>query len=417
MIKSWKQSAIAFSAVMTLTATAWSQPAGPTQRLAEATKSAPGGGALNISIWYSFPPAEAAVFGRLLHEYDAKNPYIEIQAKNFSNGAALYRELVTTSTPPTMAMMESSWLPSVQARGRLMPLEQWMPKEQFLFNWSVKGNNYLPLWNATQVGGVQMAMPFCYTTRALIYNPDVLQAAGVKFAPTTWDQVAESAKKIQDKGAGIGFSLTPSMEPEQLSRNLQIMCWQAGGELCDANGVATSPDGANKAVAYLKELTTVKKAAVADPMGGEGVGMMIGTPADYLALRSQGVNVRTAAIPGIDKKTRTTEAQVWSLGMFAVDPAQLYKVRDVAFYILDFQQQLKWAQETPYMAAHLKVFDNPFYRQSRLADHNNLRVFVNVLGSARMVDTSGNANATLERLGKALPLAIKGEKTVQEVLK
>lgn len=416
MKMSWKKSVVTFSAVLTLTATAWAQPASQGQRLADSTRSAPQG-ALNISFWYSFPPAEAVVFDRLLREYDEKNPYIEIHGKNFPSSTALYRELTTTSTPPTMAMMESSWLPSVQARGHLMPLEQWMPKEQFLFNWSVKGNNYLPLWNATQVGGVQMAMPFCYTTRALIYNPDVLQGAGVKFAPATWDQVAEAAKKIKDKGTGIGFALTANPNPENLSRNLQIMCWQAGGELATASGVSPSIDGACKALAYMTDLTVTKKAAVADPIGGDSVGMMIGTPADYLALRAQGINVRTAAVPGIDKKTRTTEAQVWALGMFACDPAQLYKIRDVAFYVLDFQQQLKWAEETPYMAAHLKVFDNPFYRQARLADHNNLRVFVNVLSSARMVDTSGNATATLERLGKQLPSAIKGEKTAQEVLK
>lgn len=416
MTKSWKQTAVALSAVLTLTATGWAQPSLNGQRLADSTKTA-AGGALNISIWYSFPPQEASVFARLLQEYDDKNPYIDIQGKNFPTSAALYSALLSTPTPPTMAMMETSWLPSVQAKGKLMPLEQWMPKEQFLFNWSVKGNNYLPLWNATQVGGVNMAMPYCYTTKALIYNPEVLQTAGVKFAPATWDQLAESAKKISDKGAGIGFALTPNASPDQLSRNLQIMCWQCGGELATATGVSPSLEGVSKAVAYLNDLTIAKKAAVADPVGGDGVGMMIGTQVDYLALRAKGVPVRTAAIPGIDKKTRTTEAQVWCLGMFSCDPAQLYKIRDVAFYVLDFQQQLKWAEETPYLAAHLKVFDNPFYRQARLPDHNNLRVFVNVLGSARMIDTSGNATATLERLGKQLPSAIKGEKSVQEVVK
>lgn len=414
MTSSWKNTAIALTAFATLTAGAWAQPSTP--RLADATKGAPSG-ALNISIWYSFPPAEGALFSQILKEYDDKNPYVDIQAQNFPSSTALYRELMTTSTPPTMAMMESSWLPSVQARGRLMPVEQWMPKEQFLFNWSVKGNNYLPLWNNAQVSGVQMALPFCYTTRVLIYNPDVFQAAGVKFAPATWDQVAEAAKKITDKGAGIGFALAPSSNPEQVTRNFQILCWQAGGDLCTANGVSPSLDAAKQALAYLADLTVTKKAGVTQTVTPDSVGMMIGTPADYLLLRSKGVNVRTAAVPGIDKKTRTTEGQEWTLGMFATDPAQLYKVRDVAFYILDFQQQLRWAEETPYMAAHLKVFDNPFYRQARLPDHNNLRVFVNVLGSARMIETSGNAHAALERVGKQLPAAITGEKSPQEVLK
>lgn len=415
-MKSWKHSVVALSAAMTLAVPAWGDPAGPGARLAQASKGAPSG-ALQVSIWYSLAPGEASVFQRLLSEYDQKNPYVEIEGKNFLSSATLYRELTSGTAHPTMALMETSWLPAVQARGQLMPLEQWMPKEQFLFNWSVKGNNYLPLWNAVQVGGVQMAMPFCYTTRALIYNPEVLQTAGVKFAPATWEQVAQAAQKISQSGAGIGFTLAANANPEHLCRNLQVMCWQTGGDLATSHGVSPSLDGANKALAYLHDLTVTKKAAMADPTSPDGVGMTIGTVEDYLALRARGVNVRTAAIPGVDKSKRTTEAQAWALGMFAVDPAQLYKVRDVAFYILDFQQQLKWAEETPYLAAHVKVFDNPFYRQARLADHNNLRVFVNVLGSARMVDTSGNARPTLERLGKLLPLVIKGEKSAQEVLK
>ncbi|MEW6279582.1 MAG: extracellular solute-binding protein [Candidatus Eremiobacterota bacterium] len=408
------RSAAALAAVVLLGSAASAEPR--TQLMASSTKGAPGG-PLVISVWYCLPAQEGAVFHSFLQEYDQNNPYIEIQARNFPNSAAYYRELTTGAGHPSLALMETSWLPAVAQRGNLMTVEQWMPKEQFLFNWSVKGNNYLPLWNAAQVNGQLMAMPMFFTTRVLIYNPEVLQKAGVKFTPATWEQVAQAAQKVTESGSGWGFSLAAEPSPQSLARNLQVMTWQSGGELATPVGLSRSLDGATRALTFLGDLALTRKSALADPVSGDGVAMLIGTPEDYLKLRQKGVAVRTAALPGPDKKTRTTEAQIWSLGMFGVDPVQLYKVRDVAFYMLDFQQQRRWAEQTPYLAAHVKVFDNPFYRQARLADHNNLRVFVNVLNSARVVDTSGSASITLDNVGRQIPLVMKGQKTVQEALK
>jgi hypothetical protein len=96
--------------------------------------------------------------------------------------------------------------------------------------------------------------------------------------------------------------------------------------------------------------------------------MYIGNVEDYLTLRTTGVPVKTAMIPGFDKFQRISETQSWSLAMFKnVPEKELYKVQELAFFMVEFQQQLRLAEQTPYLAAHLKVFDNPFYRRERLA--------------------------------------------------
>ena len=128
--------------------------------------------------------------------------------------------------------------------------------------------------------------------------------------------------------------------------------------------------------------------------------------------------MKTALIPGFAKFTRTTETQGWALAMFKnVPEKELYKVQELGFFLTDFQQQLRFAEQTPYLAAHLKVFDNPFYRRERLADHSNLRVFLNSIGKSRMVDTSGSQSERYTSVGKTLGSVLRGEKTSLDLVK
>ena len=144
--------------------------------------------------------------------------------------------------------------------------------------------------------------------------------------------------------------------------------------------------------------------------------MWIGNVEDYLTLRSQGIPVKAALLPGVDKKNRGSEVQAWAWGMFRTVPDnQLYKVQELAFFLLDFPQQLRWAEHTPYLAAHIKVFDNPFYRQERLADHSNLRVFLNSIGTGKLVPTGDRHLSGYRSIGKNLDSVVKGQKPVSEL--
>jgi ABC-type glycerol-3-phosphate transport system substrate-binding protein len=146
-------------------------------------------------------------------------------------------------------------------------------------------------------------------------------------------------------------------------------------------------------------------------------GMYIGSVEDYLQLRTSGLPVKTALIPGFDKAQRITETQGWALTLYkSVPEKELYKVQELAFYLLDFPQQRRWAEQTPYLAAHLKVFDNPFYRRERLADHSNLRVFLNSVGKSKIVDTSGRLPERYTSVGRMLGAVLRGEKTPQDLI-
>ena len=367
------------------------------------------GSRLNVSLYYSLPEDQSQVMQGFVQEFQQGHPFVNVQARNFGSSTELYSELTSGRPLPSLAILESSWLPTLTQGTHLLPVETWMPHETFLFNWSVKCNCYIPLWDAAHIGDNLMALPYFFTTRALILNNDLLAKAGVKYPPVTWEQVAAAASAIAKKGA-TGFSLSPNNDPVQNARNFQLLAWQAGSP-----GLNTQPELNQDAyLQVVQTLQTMKESLL--PVDGTKtgeVGLSIGTVADYLQERKEGLPVRSALIPGFDKSNRLTEAQSWDVGMFDTVPkSELYKVQEFAFFMLDFAQQRRWAEQTPYLAAHVKVFENPFYRQARLADHNSLRVFLNSLSKSKVVDTTSGARSIYGVVGKNLGQVIRGDRPV-----
>lgn len=55
-------------------------------------------------------------------------------------------------------------------------------------------------WTTVQYDGKSYGMPWILDTKYLFYNKEILEKAGIKAPPKTWDELAEQAKIIKDKG-------------------------------------------------------------------------------------------------------------------------------------------------------------------------------------------------------------------------
>lgn len=55
-------------------------------------------------------------------------------------------------------------------------------------------------WTTVQYSGKSYGMPWILDTKYMFYNKDILEKAGIKAPPRTWDELAEQAKIIKDKG-------------------------------------------------------------------------------------------------------------------------------------------------------------------------------------------------------------------------
>ncbi|WP_438752364.1 extracellular solute-binding protein [Pararhizobium sp. O133] len=62
-------------------------------------------------------------------------------------------------------------------------------------------NGVLPgAWTTVQYDGASYGMPWILDTKYLFYNKEILEKAGIKTPPKTWDELSEQAKIIKDKG-------------------------------------------------------------------------------------------------------------------------------------------------------------------------------------------------------------------------
>ena len=55
-------------------------------------------------------------------------------------------------------------------------------------------------WSTVQYEGKSYGMPWILDTKYLFYNKEILEKAGIKAPPKTWDELSEQAKIIKDKG-------------------------------------------------------------------------------------------------------------------------------------------------------------------------------------------------------------------------
>lgn len=415
--------------------------------------------AFPIPLWYSLEAQPATQLETMIAEFESNHRHLDIQPRNFSSPQELYSAL-EAGGKPVFVIAEGSQLKELDEKTDLTTVEEWMPRETFLFSWSVKHDVYKALFDGSSVDGRLMARPFFFETAALIYDPVLLQDKGVKAAPTTWTEFKKVAELLRDAESDTwGFAFE---RPENVAANLHLLLKQSQNsteaeraekvkkaekdatvgsvdeaesaqQTADADKVADveKADGAEDAESAEKadEIEVLTKilefgqnlaqsVALPGEVGQDTkIAMRIGTVEDFLRLKRQGLNVRVAGVPGPEVQHRRTNFKVWSLGMYPVEPQDLYKAQEFAFWLLDFNQQRTWAENTDTMSAHVKVFDNPFYRQARSEAHKDLRVFITLLNRADMVQANSHEETSrLETLVKVFPKMLKGELDLQSAL-
>lgn len=359
-----------------------------------------------IPLWYSLDSQPAQHLESMIAEFEANHSHLDIQPRNFSSPQELYTALEGDERP-VFAIVEGAQLPRLDRTTDMTTVEDWMPREQFLFSWSVKHDVYGALFEGSSVDGRLMARPLFFSTTALIYDLDMLQTHGVAAAPTTWADLDLAAEKLRDVEKNIwGFAFE---DDEDVAEGLSLMYMQ---------GAQMQADGGEEAHKSVLQFGQDLAQTVGFPEDQGYAAMRTGTVADYLRLKKEGYPVRTAGVPGPDAQHRRTDFRVWSLGMFPVESHDLYKAQEFAFWLTDFNQQRNWAENTDYLSAHVKVFDNPFYRQARSEEHKDLRVFVNLLARADMAGGENDVQlGRMTTLRNVFPKIARGELDVAEALK
>ncbi|MCL6441913.1 MAG: ABC transporter substrate-binding protein, partial [Alicyclobacillus sp.] len=149
---------------------------------------------LTLGMWSS-SPAEATLVKNQVKAFEAKNPNIRVHVQVINgNYLQALQTRLASHTAPDIFYVDSSYAPTLEASGALMPLDSYIKQD------GVKLSAYSPaLVKAFQWKGTTYGIPKDMNTLALEYNPTLLAKAGISAPPKTWEQFESDAAKLKAK--------------------------------------------------------------------------------------------------------------------------------------------------------------------------------------------------------------------------
>lgn len=191
---------------------------------------APGAQAQQVTIeyWQYFFDSRVTAMERLIENFEAANPDINVEMTHFPY--ADYRTRTAVAIPagegPDVVQLFYGWLNDYIAEGLIQPL----PADPF--SPAMIEAEFFPMVQAMQVDGSYYALPTAVRSLALFYNERLLAEAGVE-VPTTLDElVAAAAATTERDGAGnvTQVGLTTGMTAQDHHWFREVLIRQFGGE-------------------------------------------------------------------------------------------------------------------------------------------------------------------------------------------
>jgi multiple sugar transport system substrate-binding protein len=190
----------------------------------------------------------------LIQAFEKSHPNIKVQLQEQSTDTDTNRGSLTTaigsgSATPDVYLADVVW-PAQFANSQLaLPLDEKLPKDF----WDRFSSGLVD--GATYQGHIYGA-PFFADTAFLFYRKDLLEKAHLP-VPTSWEQVMQEAKTLQEKGyVKYGF-IWQGASYEGLTCNFMEYLADAGGQVLDKNGNVTinSPQ-TQKALQFMHDLVS-----------------------------------------------------------------------------------------------------------------------------------------------------------------
>ena len=115
-----------------------------------------------------------------------------------------------------------------QADDLLLPAQDYVSEETY-------GKMYEAFLEQSNVDGTIWAIPDLASARAMYYNKDILEGAGIEAPPTTWDELTEACKKIKEKYPDV-YPWGIDMTTDEGQAAFAYYIWNNGGDFTDADG-------------------------------------------------------------------------------------------------------------------------------------------------------------------------------------
>ncbi|MEP7067879.1 MAG: sugar ABC transporter substrate-binding protein [Usitatibacter sp.] len=158
---------------------------------------------------------EAEVIGKLLPEFEQRNPDVRVVVQQLPWTAA-HEKLLTAfagDALPDLCQLGNTWVPEFAALGALEPLDARVAASSI-----VRQDDYFAgIWDTNRVDGALRGVPWYVDTRLLFYRSDLLRQAGFDHPPRSWQEWSRMMAAIKRLGGPQSYAvLFPLNEFEPL---------------------------------------------------------------------------------------------------------------------------------------------------------------------------------------------------------
>lgn len=271
---------------------------------------------ITIQFWNAFTGTDGDVLREIVKNYNETNDKNITIEMDIMPGANLEEKLpaaIASGTAPALVIRGNFDTATYAENGVLIPLDDF-----FEVSGLSKADFSEASIGALQYGGKQYMIPMQVHSTFLYWNKDLFEAAGLDpdTPPTTWDEVAEYAKKITDSSKkiyGVGFPVSGA------PCYFNAMFKSNGGDVFNEEGTASALDSE----ANLKTLEYIQTLALEGcvPIGSTGadtdnlmladqLGIYCGGPWLISGLRENEINFGVTGMPsGSDSAKGVIEVQ------------------------------------------------------------------------------------------------------------
>lgn len=220
-------SAATTSAVSATSATAASAAA-PTSAAVAAPAAQPGTLNLFVGKINTPPGAQDALLKTLIADFEQKNSGVKVAYNTYNSAAEESSKIetsVASSSGPDIFEFGSTLVPTAAATGAFVVLTDSL--------WNTLGGKSKFFAAQLKMSGLTpsslIAVPEYMLPFALVYNTELLQAAGAK-PPTTWTEFVDAAKKMTDTSKDQWGTVMDPSDPFDPWHILWVLARQMGGD-------------------------------------------------------------------------------------------------------------------------------------------------------------------------------------------
>ncbi len=190
---------------------------------------------VNLTFRYAYDNVDQIQAG--LDAFEKQNPGIKVTLERiaFKDARDQFLREAATGAGPDVVHLAFVWIKDLGTAGACMKLNELIDKEGI----GEKGWDDFIATDLTYgpEGKSIYGVPFATDTWAMVYNTEVMKAAGVEKIPETWDELLAASRAVKSKTGKIGFGFAAgSSSANTIWFLANFYWWSDGGSLVVNDG-------------------------------------------------------------------------------------------------------------------------------------------------------------------------------------